>query len=921
MQSFLSALAEELLSLYPKRLHDVLILLPGKRGEVFLKQELSRQSGVPYMAPMMLTIEEFVQRASGYQKLSQLQLLIKLFEVYNRHKGNTETFDNFLKWGTTLLQDFNEIDRHMVEASSLFGNLLDIKKIESWQPDGQPTELMANFLSFWNDLLPVYEAFKNALDEENCSYQGMAFRKVAEQTELLQAQLGTRYCGIVLAGFNALNKAEERIFSFLKQEYNAQLFWDADEFYLNNSIHEAGQFLREHRKNGVTDGFRWSNNFILNHKKNIHIASAPGQQGIAQLAGYFLEEQAQHCPEETALVLADEALLLPMLDSLPDAYTEVNITMGLPLQYTHVARDVQTYLRLLEQAERLSASRKGYTYHHRFFVAVSECPTFKKLLGYRACNLIQQRVTNDNLVFMNEATARDVWQQVGVADEWLALLTKPQSAMELTERLLKLVKSCADIPNDIHKQAAYGLHRLFNQLMEALKTLPDNISMSTYSRLYSSLLRDFQIDFYGEPLAGLQIMGMLETRTLDFKRVIITSVNEGVLPSGKTQNSFIPYDLKVAFGMPTHHEKDAVYAYHFYRLLQRTEEIWLIYDSSMSGLGSKEKSRFIAQIETEWAHLPNVTIWPVWHFTPDISSESLLKNAAHTKDDFAMHRLQSIAERGISASALTSFINSPPEFYEQRMLKVQEPDEVNEIIGYDVLGNVVHEALQNLYTPVLNQILTHENINHALKQSDEVTLQELKKLYRGNIDEGKNLIIKKVAQHMVRKVLEVDAKEAQTKPGRVITMLEGDLACECTLPASGRKVRFIGKADRIEATENEVFVIDYKTGYVKNDELSAKDIQHLFEPSKKNKAFQVMFYAWLYRKCFPNDNREIAVGLFSTRAPSQGFMRLKFKNQAGLHAELFMEFENRLIELVEELFDASLLFEPRGLTLGYDNES
>lgn len=923
--SFLHQAAQQILADHPNDLHRVLILLPNKRGEIFLKRELGKLLKKPVLAPAMQTIEEFVQELSGYQKRSQLQLLITLYGVYRTQVNPEETFDNFIKWGNTLLHDFNEIDRHLIDAQQLFGNLLDAKKIESWGVEpGNESELMRNFLRFWADLYPLYNAFHAALDAENASYQGRAYRKVAAQLSLVDDALGDNYTGIYLLGFNALNTAEERIFRHLIGSHNATALWDADRYYTDDEQHEAGLFLRKYQQwpEHVNRPMQWLQTYLEEHPKRIQVISAPSKQGMAQAAGRVLQTLPADEAADTAVVLADEALLMPMLDAIPAGYEALNVTMGLPIKNTAIAQDLRTLLRMHEQAERTQLSSNTYSYHHHTFLAAVETKVFRALAQPGQISALTAHVIAKNMVFISPKRAEELANDFGFPRVLSKLFAEPTSATALLTALDHVLKSyvAANQEGDaLLREASFALHALHVQATNLLQNLGEAIQTTTLLRLYQTILAEHQIDFFGEPLLGLQVMGMLETRTLDFRRVIITSMNEGVLPAGKSQNSFIPHDLKRGFGMPSHHEKDAVYAYHFYRLLQRAEEVWLIYDSDTRGVGVKEKSRFIFQLENELKHASNVTMPDTFHLVPEVKPESLLRAATYAKDQLAIERLREMAIKGFSPSALSTYIKDPVQFYAERMLRVKEADEVAETIGYDVLGNVVHKSLEELYKRVEQKPIKKETLEQMRKEAPEVVKAQLESEYSGTITEGRNLLTSKVALHMVTTAIEQDQNRLEEceQNNALLTLigLEQELHTTEEIQGLDFPVRFYGFADRIDRIGNAIYILDYKTGYIEPKELKVADVASIFENPDNTKAFQVLFYAWVYAKKAGVPKEGLTAGIFSTRSPSNKFMSLSINSNTSITLEVLEVFQERLFKMIQELFDATIPFAQRLTTI------
>jgi hypothetical protein len=658
--------------------------------------------------------------------------------------------------------------------------------------------------------------------------------------------------------------------------------------------------------------------------KTVQVISAPAKQGMAQAAGRVLQGLPATEASTTALVLADEGMLLPMLDAIPKAYPALNVTMGLPIKHAAIAHDLLAVLRMHEQAERTQLGGSSYSYHHRTFLAVVESTLFKQLAGgQQVASAISETVTRGNLVFLSPKKAAQVLGEQGVPTVLSAIFEKPTSTTALIANLDHALLTMVDQQENNNKllsESAFGLHQLHQQAQLLLATLDEELAIGTLLRLYQSMLTEHQVDFYGEPLEGLQVMGMLETRTLDFKRVIITSMNEGILPTGKSQNSFIPFDLKRGFGMPTYDEKDAIYAYHFYRLLQRAEEVWLIYDSDTQGVGMKEKSRFIFQVEQELSKEENITLLPTAHQNLDVHATSLVKLPEYPKDEAVLKRLKDMATYGFSPSALAAYLQDPVTFYIERVLRVEEADEVAETIGHDVLGNVVHNSLEALYKPLLGKVLHTEAVDELLTQAPRAVKHFLGELYTGNLEEGRNLLISKVALHMVEVVLKQEKTRITEKEesGQHITpeSLEEKLQCTVIIPGIDFPVTFRGIADRIDRVGDSVYILDYKTGFVGPYDLSAENVLAIFESEKKTKAFQVLFYAWLYAKTKGLPAGGITAGIFSTRSPSNGFAKLGFGKGRGkkdylLDEDKLIAFEAQLFNLVRELFQATKPFVQR----------
>ena len=477
---------------------------------------------------------------------------------------------------------------------------------------------------------------------------------------------------------------------------------------------------------------------------------------------------------------------------------------------------------------------------------------------------------------------------------------------------------------DVLLQSLFGFFKLFNRLTDLMSQYPFVDDVKTAVRFYRDLVRSETLDIYGEPLSGLQVMGMLETRTLDFKNLVITSLNEDVLPKGKSQNSLIPFDIKREFGLPTYLDKDAVFAYHFYRLIQRAENIHLIYNGLSEGLGSGEASRFIRQLQFEAG--PNITfeeMSPAFGIdTSDTVEEEIVKTPA------VMARLYEMAQEGFSATALIDYINDPLEFYKKRVLKLREADEVEEVAGYDTQGNVVHELLEQFYSVDGKK----EKVKSVLNAGDPIFAQskdEIRKLVveqlqdkakLSDLDKGKNLLIREILTGMVVNFLKKEKEELQKleQAGEVLSMigLEGKHNANLTLK-SGLEVNLKGIIDRIDRVGKDVRLIDYKTGSVVPQNISINEMADMRQPKDKNKSLQLMMYAWLFFKEEVGYN-EISPAIISLRKANDWLMPLKVGKSNSISRELMPDFEEFLTSLLEEIFNPNIAFTKKPLTLVTD---
>jgi hypothetical protein len=578
---------------------ELVFILPSKRSGVVLKNELTKFQKQTFFAPEILSIEEFVEELSSLKSIPNIELLFMFYKVYieNTEKTYQEPFDGFLKWAQIVLQDFNEIDRYLVDSKHVFDYLNEIQKIQNnhWSLDENQTEFTKKYLKFWSQLNQYYHEFTNALINYGSGYQGLIYKEAVENLEnYIQSNNKKQH---IFLGFNALNTAESTIIQELLQNDLAQVFWDIDHSFIHSKIHSASHFINLHKSNWnyyKTNTFNWISNHY-NTKKKIQVIGVPQNIGQAKVIGEIVFDLDKiNTQNKTAIVLGDESLLIPVLNSLPHNIDTLNITMGFPLKNTPLTS-------LFEQLFTIHSQCKNDFYFKDIVSLLSHQyirPLFQKSNTNTASELIIHIKTN-NLVFISEATLQSLVKE---SDPIISLLfgnwkNNPTQAISNVLALIKTVKNNFESKkeNALALEYLFRFYEVFNRLQELTSKYNAVSSIKTLQGLFKELVSSETLDFQGEPLQGLQLMGMLESRVLDFETVIISSVNEGILPSGKSNNSFIPFDVKLETGLPTYKEKDAIYTYHFYRLLQRAKNVYIIYNTEVDALNGGEKSRFITK--------------------------------------------------------------------------------------------------------------------------------------------------------------------------------------------------------------------------------------------------------------------------------------------------------------------------------------
>jgi len=917
LENFLKKTATHLIDTYGDELSDVCIVLPNKRAGLFLKQHLSDLIQQPVWLPEIIGAEELIKELSAVEIVDNVVQLFELYGVYKEVVKDPESFDEFSKWGQILLHDFNEIDRYLIPTKNLFNHINEARALEVWNlGEGPVTDFELKYLQFWKQLGDLYIAFKDHLESKHWAYQGMAFRSVAEQIEKNPEQFiedKIEWSKVVFIGFNALNKAEEKIVSILKKQNKAEVLWDADSYYLDDPIQEAGIFLRAFQHKEVFSPFTWISNQINTQDKKINVLGIPQNIGQAKYITHLINQiDGKNNYKDTAVVLSDENLLIPVLQSIPEQVENINVTMGYPLKNTPLNNFFDIYLTTLLNAERFG-SKMQLTYHYKDIMKLLQLPFSKAIFDKEKVELVKQHIVKHNWVFINKE------KLIFINDHLNTGLPVSYNTTNTLKSCLTFIKKGKSVyvadkkenqSANLELEYLFQFAKLFNQLITLLGQYPFVDNAKSLYTLYKQLLSTTSIELYGEPLKGLQVMGMLETRNIDFENVVLVSVNEGVLPAGKSFNSFIPFDIKKAYRLPTHVEKDAVYAYHFYRLIQHAKNITILYNTETNEFGSGEQSRFVTQIENELAGKENITFSKKIVTYPTSLLQHNEKEVVKTPE--IQQRILALLEKGISPSALNVYINCPLDFYYKYILGIREVDEVEETIDHSSFGTYIHSVLEILYGDYIGKELTVGDMKLMLKKVASTTHQVFSADFsEKELKSGKNLLTFNVALNYITTFIknEIQSIQQQQEPF-CIKALESSLQTTIGVEYDGTKVAVTlkGFADRIDACGGVFRIIDYKTGLTELNDLKIRDIQELLQPHKKNKAFQVLMYAYLYIKENQMSDTNLLSGIVSFRKLSNGFMPFSCANSKEVNQELMDEFEQLLQQIIAELLDDSIPF-------------
>ena len=901
------------------RLHEgTRIILPNRRSGLFLQRHLADLSVGVSWAPEILTINEFISEMSGLREVDPVECVFTLYDLYQTEVEDPEPLDEFYQWGERMLADFDEIDKYQVDAGMLFRNLLDLKQIEDhlagldqhqimlirqfWAGfrEGGDTAEKTRFLQIWELLPQLYQGLREQLHANGFGYQGMQYREVAGFIE--EGTLEPPAGNIIVAGFNALNGCEKRLFGWMKEQ-GAEFFWDYDHAYLEDPDSEAGRFMRENLRAypPPADLETFSG---LGKDKDIRIFELPSDVLQAKTIYRILEEERGVSPDsyaETALVLCDEELLMPVITSLPDRIEELNITMGYPLKVTPLFGFVDALLRMQRNARK---GRNGTgQFYHRDVATVIMHPYFRNTDG-TAPDEILGEINRTNMIFVDRDLlpgefGKIIFRKVEDAREMLGYFR------ELFQWIIdRMADEAPPVQQQLDREFIFHMLIQLNRLENAIGSLKE-LASDMFERLFRKIISGVRIPFEGEPLAGIQLMGILETRLLDFNHVVLVSMNEEIMPAGHHPHTFVPYSMRKAYGMPAREDKDAIYAYYFFRLLQRASKVDLLFNSGSEGMRTGEMSRYLhqlvyfrkARIIRPGMDISAVPVRPV-----------VIPRSETTNDLLSRFMEGEEPAKYLSPSAINTFIDCSLKFYLRYLAGIGEPDEVMEEIDAAGFGTVVHEAVRELYQEIADRNrgeITRVDLDDLLEggSTDEVLKETFVRHHfkgkRNAVIQGRNLIAYKVMYRYLEKIIQTDIRITPFHLVSAEQTYERSIAVRCDQKTV--RIRLGGKIDRVDKRGDLFRVIDYKTG---DTSMRFPSLKSLFEGesgSRNGAAFQTLLYAWLVDESHPG--QQIMPGLYA--------MRELYKPDfdpaltAGTHPNRirlgsFSEIEEDFVQLLEE---------------------
>ena len=939
MESFLKLVAADLYKHTEGNLAHTAVVFPNKRAGLFFNEYLAQESDSPIWSPAYVSISELFRSLSPWEVGDPVKLVCELYKIFRRETQSTETLDDFYFWGEMLISDFDDADKNRVDTDKLFSNLQDLRNIMddyTFIDDEQEeairqffqnfsierrTALKERFISLWDVLGNIYKGFRESLASQNIAYEGMMYRHVIEHLDVDKLP----YEKYVFVGFNVLNKVEHTLFTQLKDAGKAVFYWDYDEFYMKENrqavTHEAGEFIRRNLRDfpSPLSGELFKN---LSKPKEVHYIASSTENAQARYLPQWIRNNLTTPEKETAVVLCNEALLQPVLHSLPAEVKHVNITMGFPLSQT----PVYSFLIALLELHTHGFNFKSGRYTFQSVVTLLKHPYTRQLTGQ--AELLEKELTRNNRFYPLPG-------ELG-KDEFLTRLFTPLSGnLNLCIRLSETLQQVAgiyqantsgtedtDAFNQLYRESLFKAYTTINRFRTLIEEDELTVQSETFRRLLVKVLSATNIPFHGEPAIGMQVMGVLETRNLDFRHLVLLSVNEGQLPKSGGDSSFIPYNLRKAFGMTTIEHKIAVYAYYFYRLLQRAERITLIYNTSSDGLNRGEWSRFMLQFLIEWPHpitrqfleagqSPQGTSPITVEKTPDVmrQMQSLFDVRANPKAKF-------------SPSALNYYLDCPLKFYYRYVAGLSAPDEVSAEIDSATFGSIFHYAAEHIYKDLTThgKVINKEALETLLR--NEVKLQDyvdtaFKKLFF-NVPQnekpeynGVQLINSAVIARYLKQLLQNDLRYAPFT--FIASEMEVDEPIDIQTPKGVIKSRIGGIIDRMDSKDGTLRIVDYKTG---GDADTPPHVESLFIPDKKrsNYVFQTFLYAAIM--CRKQPTMKIAPALlYIHRAATETYSPViqmgeprKPKEAVEDFSKYEKEYRERLQGLLEEIFNPEKSF-------------
>ena len=944
MKPFLYQVATLFYQQYGAEIHRLAFVFPNRRAGLFFQKYLSEISEKPLFSPSILTINDLFMQLSGKHPADKIQMLFRLYELYKQRSGSSESFDEFIYWGEMLLNDFDDIDKYMVDARMLFRNVSDLKSLDddfnylspeqvqairsfwsSFYPKGDSPN-QQHFLELWEILYDLYAGLRTSLAKDGCGYDGMIFREVVEQLEK-EPMSDFPFDQVVFVGLNALSVSEERLLLALQKKGVADFYWDYVGPWVTDPDNKASFFLERNLRLFPSRMQLPATGPVQAEIRVMGVPSAIGQAKQVYPILQALADEQQLTDESalrTAIVLPDEHLLVPVLNAIPEAIQHINVTMGYPLAGTPVAALMEYILTLQKNIRYIDRVPVFYfrdvlpILNHQYVMAAAP----------EEVSQLVKDMTTGNRIYVHAADLN--------RHELLSILFTPvQNTEELSDYLIhvlealnaclrnnrpnpddeEMISNSTQTTADIEQEFIFHYFATVNRMKEVMREAKIEMRLDTYFRLLKRMTDLITIPFEGEPLSGLQVMGVLETRALDFDRLIILSMNEGIFPLKKVANSFIPYNLRRGFGLPTYEHQDSVWAYHFYRLIRRAKQVTLLYDTRTTGLQTGEVSRFVHQLRYHYQYplIDELVVYDV--ASSAVPPISVQKTAEVEKllSDFL-----SGGPRALSASAINTYLDCPLKFYFSVLEQIQEEDEITETVERDVFGSILHKVMEDLYAPFKGKLVTADLLKLLGKDQPLLTgtiaraFAEL--FFKSPVVrplEGENFLTGEMIRKYAEKILEQDARFTP------FHYIESEKKVRATITLSDKRVvQLKGFIDRVDSLDRVLRIVDYKTG---SGKLEFESVEGLFDKEAKDRpkaVMQVFLYAWMYQQLPEYTGMPIQPAIYYLRTLFQRSFNPVVEQKKGRgkadkvnsFQDFAADFEDKLRQCLDEIFNLDIPF-------------
>jgi len=907
MSDFLQHFGQEiLLSLNgPKPCKTV--ILPSRRAIGMVKRYMGMELKSPIFLPVFQTMGDFIAELSGLEVVDLGSLSLSLYQTYTKEISQPRPLEDYLSWAPTLLNDFNDIDLSLAPVPEIFQYLTQARAVELWNLNRDPlTEFQQNYLQFWDKMPDIYHAFRGYCYENGIAYQGMAARELSEKKiqQISENEI------VYFAGLNLLSKAEEKVIEHFLKNDQGKIFWQADDYYLNDPMHEAGRFIRTYHERWKETGQSELiiSKQLLEDEKEILSIACTGNTGQVRLTADLIDSISLKKDESLGIILGDEKLLLPLLIELPTK-VEINVTKNLSIVQTPYWQWLKQIIKQISSSEKQDSNQVSGASIERFFNQ-----HFTRLFITWTNHLIWRKE------FIRESKAW--WSKEELMDslkakkfpveceEIIFPLLFPEkkwdkSFQNVLDALIninkQLEKSGKDEDNFLYLQSNAGIAAFRQAGNEVFQNnLQGEMNWSIFIPLLEGLAGKVGLSSVGQQESNIQVMGLLESRGLDFDHLIVVGANDGNLPNHAPPNTFIPLDIRREFKLPGKNEREALFAYHFYRLLQKPGTIYLLYSNQTDELGSGEKSRYIQQLAFE-GNKKNPNLKFKSHIVHQSLPKDMLQEEWHiSNNEKIIESLKAFFEKGLSPTSLSTLKNCSLQFYFRHLARVREPEQMEEVLQTNSIGSAIHKALEEYYEPFLNKerfkFPEEKNIPKLINQS-------FNSLFGSpDLMHGYNHLLYQMSVRLMELRIKNDKQWFEREKKLIITNLESKL--ERIIYVNGNKVLVKGTADRIQNNGNELQILDYKSGRVDEKDLILPELINLEEIN--DKALQLLCYSWLAETLLPEGSKmKIKAGILPLRKSSMDVFWIVEKGSLN---DWLSSFESMLAKLLGELLKPDFIY-------------